>query len=249
MAVCSKNKETDAQITATLNTTFNGTSCLPNNGEGWSGNDIDPATGIISSSARTSLDAHIADLVSRVAAAPGPNVSDSNTTLSQTNLKSADNFSSNAAMLRTNIDTEYCYYYVRYKKSLTLLLTAAVDPTTNTSSSSYVTLKTNTENINRKLNQIIQLLQSLVNNRLTTLNTYYGSGGVNLINEELNTVRNKLQQDAQNLTNSQMETNVKTAMMDYTIEKNNASRNMLAIYGFLNIVAVGMLYYMYRSIK
>jgi hypothetical protein len=46
-----------------------------------------------------------------------------------------------------------------------------------------------------------------------------------------------------------METNVKTAMMDYTIEKNNASRNMLAVYGFLNIVAVGMLYYMYSSIK
>jgi len=249
MPVCSNNKETDAQITSTLNTTYPGPSCLPNNGQGWSGNDIDITTGIVSSSATTTLDAQIASLVSRTAAAPGPDVSDSNTTLSQTNLNSAKNFSTNAARLRTNIDAEYCYYYVRYRKSLTLLLTAAVDPATDTTSGSYVTLKTNTENINRKLNQIIQLLQSLVNNRLSTLNTYYGSGGVNKVNDELNMVRDKLQKDAENLTNSQMETNVKTAMMDYTIEKNNASRNMLAIYGFLNIVAVGMLYYMYRSVK
>jgi hypothetical protein len=249
MPVCSNNKETDAQITSTLNTTYPGSSCLPNNGQGWSGSDIDITTGIVSTSATTTLDAQIASLVSRMAAAPGPEVSDSDTTLSQTNLNSAKNFSTNAAKLRTNIDAEYCYYYVRYRKSLTLLLTAAVDPATDTSSSSYLTLKTNTENINRKLNQIIQLLQSLVNNRLSTLNTYYGSGGVNKVNDELNMVRDKLQQDAENLTNSQMETNVKTAMMDYTIEKNNASRNMLAIYGFLNIVAIGMLYYMYRSVK
>ena len=249
MPVCSKNNETDAQITSTLNTAYPGSSCLPNNGQGWSGKDIDITTGLISTSASNSLDAHIAGLISRTAAAPDANVTDRDTTLSQTNLNSAKNFSTNAATLRTNIDTEYCYYYVRYRKSLSLLLTAAVDPKTDLTGSSYIALKTNTENINRKLNQIIQVLQSLVNNRLSTLNTYYGSGGVNLINDELNTVRTKLQQDAENLTNSQLETNVKTAMMDYTIEKNNASRNMLAVYGFLNIVAVGMLYYMYRSIK
>jgi uncharacterized phage infection (PIP) family protein YhgE len=249
MPVCSGNKETDAQITSTINTPFRGPSCLPNNGEGWSGNDVDPATGIISSASIMSVDTHIASLVSRLAAAPGPNVSDSTTTLSETRLNSANNFSTNSATLRTNIDNEYCYYYVRYKKSLNLLLSAAVNPQTNTTSPSYMTLKTNTENLNRKLNQIIQVLQSLVNNRLSTLNTYYGSGGVNQINSELNMVRDKLQKDAKNLNDSQMETNVKTAMMDYTIEKNNASRNMLAVYGFLNIVAVGMLYYMYRSIK
>jgi hypothetical protein len=249
MSVCSGNKETDAQITSTINTPFSGPSCLPNDGEGWLGNDVDPTTGLISAAASMSVDTHIASLISKLAAAPGPDVGDRDTTLSETNLNSAKNFSTNSAMLRKNIDNEYCYYYVRYKKSLNLLLAAAVDKKTDVTSPSYMTLKTNTENINRKLNQVIQVLQSLVNNRLSTLNTYYGSGGVNQVNSELNRVRDKLQKDAQNLTNSQMETNVKTAMMDYTIEKNNASRNMLAVYGFLNIVAVGMLYYMYRSIK
>jgi hypothetical protein len=49
------------------------------------------------------------------------------------------------------------------------------------------------------------------------------------------------------LQNSEMETNAKSAMIDYTVEKNSSSRNLLAIYGFMNIVAVGMLVYLYRA--
>jgi len=260
MAVCTSNTETTSGIAASYNVSYvastsgTKTSCLPNGGEGWTGSSIDSTTGLVSSA---SVDSQVASLISRIAVAPGPDVSQSDTTLSRTNLNSASNFSTKSAILRADIDREYCYYYVRYNWLLQSVLTTAVTATAaqlavwnSDLNSEYNKQKSACENINRKLNQILQMLQSIVNNRLNTLNTYYGtSSGVNKINNDLNTIRTKLQKDATNLNNTNMETYVKTAMMDYTIEKNNASRNLLAVYGFLNIVAIGMIYYLYRNTK
>ena len=36
-------------------------------------------------------------------------------------------------------------------------------------------------------------------------------------------------------------------MVEYSVEKNKAATNMLALYGFLNLTAVGLLIYIYRS--
>jgi hypothetical protein len=46
-----------------------------------------------------------------------------------------------------------------------------------------------------------------------------------------------------------MEKDLKSAMVDYTVEKNSSSRNLLAIYGFMNIVAAGLIFYLYRTAK
>jgi hypothetical protein len=168
--------------------------------------------------------------------------------LSQTNTDPANNFANKASQLRAKIDLEFCYYYVRYRYALTQVLTQAANAAIDRNSPTYVTLKTNTEKINQKLNQIIQILQSLANNRLATLSTYYGTTtGVNRVNSDLESIKTSLNRDALALKNSKMEANVKNAMMDYTIEKNNSSRNLLAIYGFLNIVAVGTIFYLYKN--
>jgi len=36
-------------------------------------------------------------------------------------------------------------------------------------------------------------------------------------------------------------------MVEYSVEKNKAATNMLALYGFLNLTAIGLLIYIYRS--
>ena len=231
---------TETGITLTnYNTPYSGASCLNST---WT-----PTQTL------TSLDSWVVSLIDREdAAAPGSNVDAQGNFLSQTNENSAKDFSSKAAALRVKIMTEYCYYYNRYMYALNVLLTQATvsGADLSTANTTYTTLKTNTENLNGKLNQIIQVLQSLSNNRLATLNTYYGTDtGVNKINDELNTIRTNLERDAKALNDSQMQTNVKTAMINYSIEKNNSSRNLLAIYGFLNIVAIGTLFYLYRNMK
>lgn len=40
---------------------------------------------------------------------------------------------------------------------------------------------------------------------------------------------------------------LRTDMMEYSVEKNRSARNLLALYGFLNLTAVGLLIYIYRS--
>ena len=238
-------------------------SCLPNSGEGWSSASDLETNGNVRVSV---LQSYIASKLQRVASganvwqaavAPDSSVLDSSTSLSQTNNQSAAAYSSGAAALRDAIKAEYCYYYNRYIFGLRDVLTKAgkfspcsASITTNCLDAAYETQKTNVENINRKLNQIILLLQQLLASRVLTLSGYYGlDTGVNSINTELNRARNELSAGATALKKSQDDTFVKSAMMDYTIEKNNSSRNLLAIYGFLNIVAVGTLYYLYNNIK
>ena len=253
MSACTSNTETigidnyNISYIASGTTTNPRTSCLPG-GEGWT-QGIDSNTGLVSS---TSVDNQVASLLNNMAAAPQSTISESTSanTLSQVKLNSASDFATKSQLLRSKINNEYCYYYVRYTWALRELLTNAVNENIDTTSSDYTTLKTNTENINRKLNQILQILQSIINNRLTTLNDYYGTDvGVNALNDNLNQIRTNLMNDSTKLKDSQMETNVKTAMIEYSIEKNNSSRNLLAVYGFLNIVAIGMIYYLYRNIK
>jgi hypothetical protein len=235
---CSENGEviSDANYMDSYNTRGK-TSCLPNGGIGFSDGSISD-TGIVD---RSELDSHISTLLSKLnAAAPsGINPSDTNP---------AEEFSGAAATLRMNIKTEYCFYYKRYMYALNDILMTAATSSPSTQNLDYSVKKQNTEMLNSKLNQLLQILQGLVNSRLNTLKMYYGAeSGVNQVNQELETNRDKLIKHSNILKNSAMETDVRSAMIDYTLEKNSSSRNLLAIYGFMNIVAAGLIFYLYRS--
>jgi hypothetical protein len=216
---------------------FSGTSCLPNSGEGFPDNSIS-STGVVN---KNQIDSQIRLLLSSQNAM-GPQG------LVATDLNPAGTFSSGAAYLRTNITNEYCFYYKRYMYILSKLLTMVASTSKDVNQNDITRMKQNTEILNSKLNQILQLLQGLVNSRLTTLRGYYGENtGVNEINRELDKNRADLIKHTSLLKNEQLEVDVRTAMIDYTLEKNSSSRNLLAIYAFMNIVAAGLIYYLHRS--
>ena len=163
----------------------------------------------------------------------------------------AEDFAKMSAKLRDNINKEYCFYYKRYKFILHhILYKAALETSRELSGPEYTKKKDDTEGLNSKLNQILQIIQALVNSRITSLKGYYGTNtGVNQTNSQLNTTRTELLEHSILLKNKAMEKDLKSAMVDYTVEKNSSSRNLLAIYGFMNIVAAGMIFYLYRSSK
>lgn len=106
--------------------------------------------------------------------------------------------------------------------------------------------------LNSKLNQMIQLMQKLQSVRLSSLNTNYYevfSGPTSSLNKPLSDVQKKLEVVSTTLTKGDFEMSAKQSMIDYTMEKNSSSRNLLAVYGFMNIVAVGLLFYMYKAAK
>ena len=138
-----------------------------------------------------------------------------------------------------NISKEYCFYYKRYNYALQeLLIVASVSQT----GSDYFALKEDTIQLNSLLNQLLQILQMAILLQSASEDDSDNS-------EDYATAREILTWHMAKLQDSDMEANAKKSMIDYTIEKNSSSRNLLAIYGFLNIVAIGMLAYLYRSSK
>lgn len=173
-------------------------------------------------------------------------------------------FPLSAATLRNNIQKEYCYYYNCYITGIQTLLMQIANSTstaggggvgaatyvTNTDGSVTLTytppsLSTDVQQLNSILNQIIQVIQALQTSKTNQLANIYANyeGQVS----KLLATQGKLNSQARMLTSNSLIQDVQGSMVDYTIEKNSASTNLLAIYGFMNIVAVGMLYYIYRS--
>ena len=72
---------------------------------------------------------------------------------------------------------------------------------------------------------------------------------MNSLNATLDTARTNLVRHSKILENNNLTSDVQAAMIDYSIEKNSSSRNLLAVYGFMNIVAAGLLFYLYTNMK
>jgi len=157
----------------------------------------------------------------------------------------ASDFASRSKVLRENISKEYCFYYRRYMWGITKMLNDA----TNTSGIVAPALKDGVQSLNNKLNTILLIMKALVNSRLNTLETYYGEKGVNRLNTQLDTARTNLKNHSEQLQKNDLNTDIQSSMIEYSIEKNSSSRNLLAIYGFMNIVAVGLLFYLYKNTK
>jgi hypothetical protein len=219
-------------------------SCLPNGGTGFAVSDMsDASKSIVRASALTTQVATL--LTSKSATAPA--------TLDPNNMDPASVFKTKTAIVRSNMEKEYCFYYKRYLWVLNEVLTKAASTTalTGTAAADYTLQRAAAGTLNSKLNQILQVMQELINSRSASLNGYYSSsaGGVNQLNTELDTMRETLKGHSTQLQSKSLETDVQSAMIDYTLEKNSSSRNLLAVYWFINIVAIGMLFYLYRTAK
>jgi len=263
MAFCSSNTET---ITfSNFATVYTGTSpnleCLPTSG-GFTTSAVD-ATGIVNDD---TLKTEITKLLTTFAANPP-------TSANQSNENQAATFATNATKLRTALQTEYCYYYVRYKFGLEQVLTAAISQALSSStvttsnadstiinqtpSITYGSLKTTTVLLNKKLNELIQIMQKLQETRFKSLtgpDSYYtifnsSSTDSTSFNGKLKAQQDSLAAQSKLLQSGSFNDDVKQSMIDYTLEKNASSRNLLAVYGFMNIVAVGLLFYMYKASK
>ena len=251
MSFCNSNTETItfANFDKVYTVSGDNKECLPTSG----GFTTGVTNGIVSDSALTD---HITALLTTFAANPptGTNQSKDN---------QAATFAKNAKQLRTALQTEYCYYYVRYVFALNQVLTAAtgtnIDNTTIINGGpTYGSLKDTTALLNKKLNELIQIMQKLQAIRFGSLSSgadsYYNK--FNSSSEDSTTFNGKLKAQQESLKaqsallqSGSFNDDVKQSMIDYTLEKNASSRNLLAVYGFMNIVAVGLLFYMYKASK
>ena len=264
MSFCVSNTETItfANFATVYPVSGDNKECLPTTG----GFTTGVTNGIVSDS---ELNTHITRLLTTFAANPP-------TSSTQSEPNAASTFATNSKKLRTALQTEYCYYYVRYRFGLEQVLTAATSQalssatvtttsaadntpiTGSTPSTTYGSAKDTTILLNKKLNELIQIMQKLQAIRFNSLNSgadsYYNkfnssSEDSTTFNGKLKATQQSLAQQSALLQSGSFNDDVKQSMIDYTLEKNASSRNLLAVYGFMNIVAVGLLFYMYKASK
>jgi hypothetical protein len=150
--------------------------------------------------------------------------------------------------------TEFCYYNARYRYAVTQFLqyaTAAAPPAQGSSSAAPANNPTADDwltalrTLARRMIDMLSIMTYITQRRMTE----YGEAGPEVAkrNADLIMRLNALKDQKAGLDKPTAEVDVSERMMAYTKEKARANRNLIALYSFLNLVALGMLFYVYRA--
>lgn len=145
---------------------------------------------------------------------------------------------------------EYTYYYERYKYALSILFTKIIDtyrtpPTTTAVPAAVQTALDDVAAMNLKLNDILSVVQTVstnMHNAAVATNTQ--------VTEMMKTMlenKDKMEKQGNMIRSNQASSNIQKEMVKYTEEKARYNDNLLKVYSFLNIVALGVLLYVYKA--
>lgn len=148
------------------------------------------------------------------------------------------------------IQAEYCFYYVRYRYALETLFDKLVSTskqsTLAASDKSDIQSKLDrAKQFNEKLNDIIQITNYIAQKRASEMRSQ--NTDINSANANIKNTFDTLQQHAKILNSENSVSDLRKRMVEFTEEKNRSALNLLSLYGFLNLVAIGLLVYVARS--
>ena len=148
------------------------------------------------------------------------------------------------------IKNEFCHYYNRYKYSLDELFSAIA---TTSSGSTLTTAQQTTINtkldvvkgFNTKLNQLVQITNYIATQRASEMGRE--NTDINALNTKIKATYDKLASHNATLRKETAVGDLRKQMVEFSQEKNLSANNLLALYGFLNLVSIGLLFYIYRK--
>lgn len=150
----------------------------------------------------------------------------------------------------SKIQQEYCYNYFRYRYSLETLFdklaTTSKQPTLRDADKADIQSKlTRAKTYNEKLNDLIQITNFIAQKRATEMRQQ--NSEINTMNSDIKATFDTLQHHSKVLNSETSVTDLRKRMVEFTEEKNRSALNLLSLYGFLNLVAIGLLFYIARS--
>lgn len=148
------------------------------------------------------------------------------------------------------IQQEYCFYYFRYKYSLEtlfdkLVATSKLTTLADTDRADIQNKLNRAKEFNEKLNDMIQITNYIAQKRAAEMREQ--NTEINSMNSSIQSTFNTLQEHSKILNSESSITDLRKRMVEYTEEKNRSALNLLSLYGFLNLVAIGLLVYIARS--
>lgn len=148
--------------------------------------------------------------------------------------------------LVNNMRAEYCFYDSRYKFAIRDFITGIANATSANAASGTLSAKLDIcERLNLRLNDFAQIANAItveINNSTKSLNSE-----INSLNAEIASYSDKLRNQAQILNSEAPTAEIRKRMVEYTREKAKATNNLLSLYFFLDVVALGMLFYVYKA--
>jgi len=147
---------------------------------------------------------------------------------------------------------EYCYYNQRYAWAINQLFGSLVGPKgqafLTVTSAQQATINKYLQasvQLNQTLNDITKIVKGVAKSRV---NDVKGLGdSINKLNAQLDRTEQGLAKQKEILTKGKDTTVLYKEMEKYSKEKNKYTGNVLMLYSFLNITALGLLFYVYRS--
>ena len=152
------------------------------------------------------------------------------------------------ADLLKSVRSEYCFYYSRYKYALIKLLDAIRQgyaestPDKKQIVDKYLAF---TQSLNQKLNDLVQIMDAVTHVMLQTTTSMESE--IQKVNQTLQDQKEKLAQQHKVIASGEAAKKLNREMVHYTEEKARYTDNLLTLYSALNIVALGLLVYVYKS--
>jgi hypothetical protein len=150
--------------------------------------------------------------------------------------------------LLASAQREYCFYDSRYRSSLQYLFTGIRNTTQSPSEEAKQVIESRlqiTQALNRKVNDMIQIMNAITEKMMKSSETLQQE--IAEFNKRLKSQRDKLEEQNTIIQSNEASTRLKKEMVKYSEEKARYSNNLLKMYSFLNIVALGLLVYVYKA--
>jgi hypothetical protein len=142
------------------------------------------------------------------------------------------------------LQEEYCYYEQRYKYAFKRFLELATSRIAADNRAAEAMLQ-NTKKLNIRVNGVLEIMNYLAAKRVST--TAENKADINRRNELINRKLDRLNKGYTILSRDNAVILAQKEMVRYTEEKNNFNSNQIAIWAAANIVALGVIFYVYRN--
>ena len=141
-----------------------------------------------------------------------------------------------------HIHEEFQFYSVRYHCALDKLFKLISD---QTQSSNETKALQHTIVLNRRLNDLTQIINEITKYMLSSSTKM--KQDISKFNDTIQQQQQKLENQNALISSTEASAKIKKQMVKYTEEKARRTDNLLKLYSVLNIVALGLLVYIYKA--
>lgn len=162
----------------------------------------------------------------------------------------AELFVKKQAELLKNVKAEYCFYESRYVYSLDKLFNAINQGYTNNTGDIQTSIQkylTSTQALNQRLNDLTQIINGVTDDMLSSTTNLESE--IKTFDKKIKEQQGKLAKQNAIISSNQAVTTINKQMVKFTEQKAKYSNNLLALYSFLNVIALGLLVYVYKSAR